>query len=300
MSAGRSKRTAQLVRAMHVYRNDHAKLLADIQSFLKDYIRVPFAVTNIGFSIGTIDSTLMPVPPTPPQSPRPELDGNASISAICAPDEAGAQPETVNQNILSLNPRDMQIANFPPVHRAAFVFEPEIIINCLNTRIQQRFLDSGIDLYIQFAKTQRGLQPLIKISLFIVGAEAWKAYQEPVTKTSMIAKVSRSFDSHNRKTQLTLASNLLKRSIRFFSFINCVGSDHLFDRALSVNNVVNLKKADLDEFVGTFTRPAFDYLEKLVSQIRHQSQHVRLIRNSMSIAEEFSRAIRMSDSTSDM
>ena len=231
------------------YRQDNIPLFADLHIILTAFTEQQFVITNKGYSIGVIDTSLLPVPPTPSNSPIPLSDCADVIHvSVASPPMVVESNEPVSHNVLSLNPRDMQVTTFPSVHRPSFSFGPEFILACIDSSVQRRYIEAGIDLYVQYAKAQRGLMPMLKISLFIVGAEGWRAYQVPEKKASMITIVSRNFDSPNRKTQLTLASNLLKRSIRYFSVITSVGTDHLFDRSLSINGIVNLKKAVINDF----------------------------------------------------
>ena len=256
---------------------------------LVEAVTVPFSVSSNAVSFGTTEVFPYLSPISSQQRPDSTADhGDSSQSppfSSIPPDPV----QVVSSDVIALTPRDLHLPNFPQVHRASFSFEPELIVDIVVQPSQRRFVGSGVDLYIKYAKAQRGLMPLVKISLFVIGSEAWAAYKDPVGKSAIIAKVSNHFDNPSRKSQLTLASNMLKRAIRFFGVVSTIGTDYLFDRALSVNSVIGLKNADIDDFVKTFTAPTFHYLEQL-SDLLRRSVHADLFRSAMALAGELRRS----------
>lgn len=281
-----SKTKSHLARAISAYGDDHHSLLVDLHSLLVVTIGYPFILSTNAVSLKTEDvlrhpSPLLLSPPLCEQHPSEPPDTTAAN-----PTEPSYQTDLVDEQLVALTHRDLIHRTFPPVHNASFSFEPQIILSFIHNNVQRVIVTSGIDLYIQYAKAQRGLLPLVKISLFVLGAEAWKAYSNPVTKSTIINAVSKRFEQTNRKTQLTTSSNLLKRSIRFFQVITSVGTDYLFDKCLAINQVISLKKTNVDDFIATFTRPAFGYLDILTSKIGSRTPYYRLLKHAQTMSAD--------------
>jgi len=182
-------------------------MLADIQDVLSGILTVDYLVSNNrGVTLGE-EVIVPPTVITPPSTPVIPLITSPTVHEN---DIAAVEPNLDETE--HLNP-----PSFPSVHRPYFEFDCQAILRTLATTLPETFVTSGVDLYFHYNSQLHNLMPIVKLSMSVLGAEAWRAYRLPESKRRLIAYTSTRSNGQTPRAKLTSASNILKRAIRYFS-----------------------------------------------------------------------------------
>ena len=152
-----SRAKSLLMRAFAAYGDEHRTLFVDLHGLLVGTLGAPFIISTNAVSLQTEDVFRIHIPLSQTHTISDQCEGTDPTDDSNISAELGNHRELVDEHpTVALTPRDLVHRTYPPVHRPSFSFEPAIILSFIHNNVQRIIVTCSIDLYIQYAKAQRG------------------------------------------------------------------------------------------------------------------------------------------------